>query len=63
MIGLQGGTSGPFKARSSYFDDPARFAPGQAVPDSAFLMANVDTTWRSQELLCAPGRAPEPSTV
>ena len=39
------------EARSSLFDDPAHFAPGQAVPDSAFLMADVDTTWRPQPSL------------
>ncbi|MEA2974100.1 MAG: hypothetical protein QOG82_2558 [Actinomycetota bacterium] len=49
--------------RSSFFDDPARFAPGQAVPDSAFLMADVDTIWRPQPRLWATGRASEPSTV
>ena len=43
---------------STFFDDPARFAPGQAVPDSAFLMANVDTTWRPQPALRAPARTP-----
>ena len=39
------------EARSSFFDDPSRFAPGQAVPDSAFLMADVATTWRPQPRL------------
>jgi hypothetical protein len=38
---------------SSFFDDPARFPPGTAVPDSAFLMAGLDTTWRAQPELRA----------
>ena len=41
---------------SSFFDDPGRFPPGTAVPDSAFLMAGLDTTWRPQpELRVAAG--------
>lgn len=41
------------EARSSFFDDPVRFPPGTAVPDSAFLMANLDTAWRAQPALLA----------
>ena len=41
------------EARSSFFDDPARFEPGSAVVDSAFLMADLDTTWRAQPQLHA----------
>ncbi|HVF14711.1 MAG TPA: hypothetical protein VM942_08940 [Acidimicrobiales bacterium] len=37
--------------RSSVFDDPARFPRGTAVVDSAFLMADVDSTWKSQPSL------------
>jgi hypothetical protein len=33
--------------RSSFFDDPALFGAGAAVPDSAFLMAGVRTSWRA----------------
>lgn len=36
------------EARSSFFDDRNRFAAGTAVADSAFLMTNLDTTWRAQ---------------
>jgi len=39
--------------RSSFFDDPARFPAGSVVPDSAFLMAGVDTTWRPRPRLVA----------
>jgi hypothetical protein len=39
--------------RSSYFEDPGRFAPGTATPDSAFLMADLDTSWRAQPALVA----------
>jgi hypothetical protein len=46
------------EARSSFFDDPTRFAPGDAVPDSAFLMANVDTIWRPQPPLRAGAGTP-----
>ncbi|HEX4657368.1 MAG TPA: DUF2071 domain-containing protein [Streptosporangiaceae bacterium] len=31
---------------SSFFDDPARFPPGTAAADSAFLMGGLSTTWR-----------------
>ena len=40
--------------RSSYFD---ALPAGSAVPDSAFLMANLDTTWRPQPALVAGGTA------
>ncbi len=40
------------EVRSSFFDDPGRFPPGAALPDSAFLMAGLDTTWRAQPQLC-----------
>lgn len=46
------------EARSSFFDDPDRFPPGTAVADSAFLMANLDTTWRAQPKLSAPAAVP-----
>lgn len=56
------------EARSSFFDDPTRFATGAAVVDSALLMANLDTTWRarpkllaSPEALAAPCPADEPA--
>ena len=39
--------------RSSFFEDSERFGPGAAVADSAFLMSNLDTTWRSQPPLVA----------
>lgn len=42
------------EVRSTFFDDPRRFPPGAAVPDSAFLMANLDTTWRAQPKLRVP---------
>ncbi len=42
------------EAQSSYFDDPARFPAGTAVADSAFLMANLDTTWHPQQKLFGP---------
>ncbi len=41
------------EVRSSFFDDPERFAAGTAVPDSAFLMAGLETTWRAQPALLA----------
>jgi len=41
------------EVRSSFFDDRDRFAAGTAVPDSAFLMADIDTTWRAQPALFA----------
>ncbi len=39
------------EVRSSYFD---RFPPGSAVPDSAFLMADLATRWLPQPRLLAP---------
>jgi hypothetical protein len=41
------------EVRSSFFDNPARFPPGTAVPDSAFLMAGLETCWRPQPSLVA----------
>jgi hypothetical protein len=44
---------------SSFFDDPARFPPGTAVADSAFLMGGLATTWRPLSELraaTAPGQ-------
>ncbi|MDQ4097644.1 MAG: DUF2071 domain-containing protein [Actinomycetota bacterium] len=38
---------------SSFFDDPARFAPGSAVVDSAFLMEGLDTRWTPKPRLVA----------
>jgi hypothetical protein len=43
------------EVRSSFFDDPHRFAAGTATPDSAFLMAGLDTSWRPQPGLVASG--------
>ena len=40
-------------ASSSFFDDPARFPPGTATLDSAFLMAGLTTTWHPQPTLHA----------
>jgi hypothetical protein len=39
--------------RSSFFDDRDRFPVGTATPDSAFLMAGLDTSWRAQPALSA----------
>jgi hypothetical protein len=47
---------------SSFFDDPARFPPGTAVADSAFLMGGVSTTWRPQPELRAAAAGPRPGT-
>ena len=41
------------EVRSSFFDDRNRFPTGTAVPDSAFLMTELDTTWRAQPALTA----------
>jgi hypothetical protein len=41
------------EVRSSFFDDPLRFAPGAAVLDSAFLMVDLETKWRPQPKLLA----------
>lgn len=51
------------EVRSSFFDDPNRFAPGTIAVDSAFLMTNLETTWRPQPKLRAPvdARAALPS--
>jgi Uncharacterized conserved protein (COG2071) len=42
---------------SSFFDDPARFPPGTAAPDSAFLMTGLATTWHPQPRLSAAAAA------
>jgi len=47
------------EASSSFFDDPARFPPGTAAADSAFLMGGLQTTWRPQpgpRATTAPGQ-------
>ncbi len=41
------------EARSSFFDDQARFPPGSASLDSAFLMGGLATTWHAQPKLMA----------
>jgi hypothetical protein len=41
------------EVRSSFFEDPARFAAATATPDSAFLMAGLDTSWCAQPALVA----------
>lgn len=41
------------EASSSFFDDPARFPPGTATLDSAFLMGGLATTWHPQPTLFA----------
>ena len=46
--------------RSSYFEDPGRFPPGSAALDSAFLMADLTTTWHPQP---APVRSDEALTA
>ena len=46
------------EVRSSFFDDTKRFGPGAAVADSAFLMSDLDTTWRPQAELVATDPAP-----
>ena len=40
-------------AASSFFDDPARFPPGTATLDSAFLMGRLITTWHPKPQLLA----------
>lgn len=42
------------RVSSSFFDDGARFPPGTATLDSAFLMAQIPTRWRPQPQLVAP---------
>ncbi|GAA1621677.1 DUF2071 domain-containing protein [Actinoplanes couchii] len=32
--------------RSAYFDDPSRFPPATAIPDSAFLMRDLPAVWK-----------------
>lgn len=51
------------EASSSFFDDRARFPPGTATLDSAFLMDGLATTWHPQPKLFAPtlARRPEAS--
>jgi Uncharacterized conserved protein (COG2071) len=46
------------EASSSFFDDPARFPPGTAVADSAFLMGGIATTWRPRPELRVPSALP-----
>ena len=46
------------QVRSSFFDDPVRFGRGAAVPDSAFLMSDLDTTWRAWPTLRASAGGP-----
>jgi hypothetical protein len=41
------------EARSSCFDDPVRFPTGTVTLDSAFLTAQLTTTWRPQPQLLA----------
>ena len=41
------------EVRSSFFDNRDRFPSGTAAPDSAFLMTDLDTTWRPQPALVA----------
>lgn len=41
------------EVRSNFFDSRDRFAAGTAVPDSAFLMAGLETCWRAQPALVA----------
>ncbi|TDC41661.1 DUF2071 domain-containing protein [Micromonospora sp. KC213] len=33
--------------QSTFFDDPARFPPGSAIPDCGLLMRNLPATWKS----------------
>lgn len=42
------------EVRSSFFDSPDHFPVGTAVPDSAFLMAGLETCWRPLPALLAP---------
>ena len=46
------------EVQSSFFEDGDRFGPGAAVADSAFLMSNLDTTWRAQPPLVASAVPP-----
>jgi hypothetical protein len=45
-------------AASSFFDDRRRFPAGTAVPDSAFLMSGLSTTWHPQPELRAAAAGP-----
>ncbi|MDQ6784690.1 MAG: acetoacetate decarboxylase family protein [Actinomycetota bacterium] len=56
------------EVRSSFFDSRDRFAAGTAVPDSAFLMGGLETSWRPLPALSAlrqgshaPNRAGQPA--
>ncbi len=40
------------RVRSTYFEDPARFAPGAAEFDSAFIMRRVEHEWVEQGEMC-----------
>ena len=42
------------EVRSTFFD---RLPAGAAVPDSAFLMADLATTWRPQPVMATPVEA------
>ena len=44
------------EVRSSFFDDGTRIPPGAVQVDSAFLMANLETTWTSQPRLTVADR-------
>lgn len=48
------------EAYSSLFDDPRLFPAGAAVPDSAFLMGGLATTWHPQPPLRVTARGAEP---
>lgn len=51
------------EASSSFFDDPARFPPGTATLDSAFLMGGLATTWHPQPRLSAAILAGQPEAT
>jgi hypothetical protein len=38
-------------AESTFFDDPSSFPRGSTIVDSAFVMRDMDATWRAQEPL------------
>lgn len=44
------------EVRSSFFDDQLRFPVGTVELDSAFLMADIDTTWRALPSLAVSGK-------
>lgn len=46
------------EVRSSYFDDRSRFPSGAAALDSAFVMADLATTWRPEPKLVASAGSP-----